>query len=954
MTYIDLLHDRIQVLQKEFDELDKQRKTLETTFQTITTSKAYKVWQGLNALKKRVMNFDKAIFSAQTQPAYRQEEYMGSLFEKSYKKSSDYYPYHKNLSVDSQSTIKPIAFYFPQFHPFPENDLFWGKGFTEWANISKTVPLFVNHNQPRLPGELGFYDTRLNEVLRDQIRIAKNYGIHGFCFHHYWFMGRKVMRAPYNHILSDPTLDIPFCLHWANEPWTVRWDGLSKSGVLLDQIHTPEDDIAFIKDIEPALKDKRYIKIDGKPLLIIYRPSLFPDIKSTVMRWNKYCQEQGIGQLYLATMQTSFEGMVDPKQYGFDAAIEYPPHNTPLDDIKDTMQLFYPTFNGHVFDYKQALQNTIKKSTPPYTWFRGVLPDWDCSPRRLNSDIMVNSNPTLYQAWLSSHCKYTKQHRIDNERYIFINAWNEWAEGAYLEPDRKWGFNYLQSTYNALKHFDRRIAVVAHIFHEDLLDEFINYFSNIPQIFDLYISTKPSAVSLIRKKCEVLSLAHKIDVRATVNKGRDIGPLLVEFKDVYRDYDYVCFVHSKKNQMYQNQSEKWRKYLLDNLMGNSDTVNSIWDQFRKDSKLGFVYPAPFPPIKSMMVWGSNLNKATKLAFKLQIKLNKQIVPEYPAGSMFWFRPHALQPLLNLHLGYDDFEPGSERMNDGTLAHAIERLFCLVVHKAGYRSTQVRYKPHKAELLAPSSPMVTNYRKVLINKPKIAVALHLYYPDLIPEIIDFLKHIPLDFDLWITTNKESSKVVKDAFKTAYDNGKIHIEICDNRGFDIGPFVSTLIKKLEVYDYVLKIHGKKSLYNPGHANWRKYLFSHLFGSEEVVETILTYFEENKDLGLVFPTTYPGVQKYNQEDPWRANWLKGRELGERMGIHMVKERQVMFPAGSMFWFRPEALKPLSDLNLALSDFEPGGKMLDGTYAHAIERLFSLIAKQGGYSSREVNFEN
>ena len=248
--------------------------------------------------------------------------------------------------------------------------------------MTKAVPLFEGHWQPRLPDELGFYDLRIKEVMHRQIELAKQHGIYGFCLHHYWFNGKRVMRVPYNNLLANPDLDIKFCLHWANEPWTVRWDGFAQSGVLLDQKHAPDDDIAFIKDIEPALKDERYIRIKGKPLLIIYRPSLFPDIKATTERWKEYCYKRGIGELYFAVMQTSFEGEVDPEQYGFDAAIEYPPHNTFMTDMRERVKFFDPDIQSNIFSYSDMVNKSLLNKKPEYTRFRGVLPDWDCTPRR--------------------------------------------------------------------------------------------------------------------------------------------------------------------------------------------------------------------------------------------------------------------------------------------------------------------------------------------------------------------------------------------------------------------------------------------------------------------------------------------------------------------------------------------------------------------------------------------
>jgi len=289
---------------------------------------------------------------------------------------------------------------------------------------------------------------RVGDVQRQQVELAKNYGLAGFCYYFYWFDRKRLLELPLRRHLENADIDLPFCLCWANENWTRRWKG-DDQAILIAQAHSAEDDLAFIEYVAPYLRDPRYIRVDAKPLLLVYRPRLLPDARATAKRWRDWCRANGIGEIFLACTQ-SFEA-VDPQAFGFDAAIEFPPMDRPP-DITDQIKLLNPNFTGVVYDWRSFVERSRAYSKPDYRLFRGVCPSWDNEARRPGrGTVFMHSTPALYQEWLENACSDTVARCANpEERLVFINAWNEWAEGAYLEPDRRYGYAWLRATRNAL------------------------------------------------------------------------------------------------------------------------------------------------------------------------------------------------------------------------------------------------------------------------------------------------------------------------------------------------------------------------------------------------------------------------------------------------------------------------------------------------------------------------
>lgn len=381
--------------------------------------------------------------------------------------------------------VRLIAFYLPQFHPIAENDAWWGSGFTDWTNVARATPQFVGHHQPRLPADLGFYDLRQPEVQIRQADLAKRYGVHGFCYYYYWFNGHRLLERPLEILLGNPRIEIPFCLCYANPSWTRRWDG-QEQDCLIRQRHSPPDDLAFIRSLFPFLRDPRYMRIAGKPLLLVYRTRLFPDMAATVRRWRSECHAAGIGDIYLVRAEVLGD-LTPADQIGFDASYEFPPNS--LDTVPVTVTPL-GNYAGTVVDYRLAAEGYKRRARPAHTFFRCVATGWDNTPRtRERALILKDSSPQAYFDWLSFAIDDTVRHNHADTRMVFINAWNEWGEGAHLEPCQQYGRQYLEAT---------RHALAAHaIAADDRGDE-----SNLTDALTTYLRAQAGEIVRVRAELE--------------------------------------------------------------------------------------------------------------------------------------------------------------------------------------------------------------------------------------------------------------------------------------------------------------------------------------------------------------------------------------------------------------------------------------------------------------------
>lgn len=361
---------------------------------------------------------------------------------------------NNEFSKEEVEKVKHIALYLTQFHPTKENDEWWGKNFTEWNNVAKATSQFVDHYQPHVPHDIGFYNLLSKETWLDQIKLAKNYGIYGFCFYFYWFNGRRLLEKPLDLFLNNKDLNMPFCLFWANDSWSRTWHGFadgkkcSQNTLLVEQSHNDEDDEAFIQHlIDNYFNDERYIKINGKPVLIIYHTYLFPDITKTVAKWRKKTREH-FSDLYL--MYVLMPGQEnEPLLEGFDSAMQFPPIGCKQKPLK-VKKLNYD-FQGTVYSYSEVVRTESQRQFKiPVA--RGCFPSWDNEARRPTKGISYqDGSPEIFEQYLTSMNQYSLLNPLENESIVFLNAWNEWAEGAHMEPDRNFGYAWLQAVANVIK-----------------------------------------------------------------------------------------------------------------------------------------------------------------------------------------------------------------------------------------------------------------------------------------------------------------------------------------------------------------------------------------------------------------------------------------------------------------------------------------------------------------------
>ena len=598
--------------------------------------------------------------------------------------------------------VKLVAFYVPLFysnHDSPELET------SHWARVVKAVPQYAGHHQPHLPTDVGFYDLHTPGILRRQIELAREHGIWGFCFHYYWAEGKNWADHPIEQFLSDNSLDMKFCVCWMND-----------SGFPFpDAPYQGHDYSSIIGSLARAFADPRYIRIDGKPVFIVRLPSALTDPAADIRSWRSKAEELGLPGLYLVASR-AVDGIAAVLP-GFDAAVEYPPHETSTPEVTGENELLDAEFKGRIFRYEDVLEEHTRPPEPPFVNFKGVMPGWDNEAHNPSRGISFTGNtPALFARWLDRSCR-TMMARPRKERFVFINAWNNWADGAHLEPDVRRGYANLHVTATVIRNYfndeqtqlriqeinsrfvkTAKTAIIFHCYYEDLIDSifqrFLTWFSDTDLFVTAGFDISEDAVNKIAQLCpNVFFLRQE-------NRGRDIRPFLFALRHIrLLGYELACKVHTKKTPHAETgYGDSWRESLMGTLVGSFASASEVGKQFDCDRKLGILAPEA-----SILDLASDPNHARNTFWVdrlLERMGRKDLLNGYhfhfPAGSMYWFRVDALAEFDKMVLEGDEFERELGQ-HDGTLAHAVERVVGLYAAHRGYSMRGISRSDRECEL-----------------------------------------------------------------------------------------------------------------------------------------------------------------------------------------------------------------------------------------------------------------
>jgi lipopolysaccharide biosynthesis protein len=590
----------------------------------------------------------------------------------------------------SPSGVKAVAFYLPQFHPIPENDAAWGEGFTEWRNVTRGQQEFTDHYQPRAPANYGYYDLRIPDIQVRQTRDAKAAGIGAFCYYYYWFDGRTPLAIPPLNHRDNPAIELPFCLCFANENWTKRWDGLDDE-VIFKQTYGNGFAERFWDDVAPFLKSRKYLRdAKGRPILLVYRPSIIPAFDRVAAAWKERAVEDGFPGLHVVA-GLGFENLRALTK-GADSYYEFPPLNSfaraSFGSVPPKALVHGRVGHSqtHVHDYRQFVMAERLLRSSPENIHPAVMPGWDNVARRpFAGNAFANVSAPLFEEW-TRRAAARAQHTPD--KLLFVNAWNEWAEGTYLEPDQRHGWAALAAFARGLEKTETQsssvqdlpVAIFVHAHYADVWGEICAQIEERVAVpFNLILTTSGRDDLPVPKS----KWLRDVEIHRVENRGRDILPFLTALGRTKFAFDIALKLHTKRSP-HRIDGAEWRRMLVDDLLppGGCKPIVSL---FREDPNIGFVAPEDHWARIGEHI-GSNLDQILALLECVEIDFSHLDLDtgRFIAGSMFWFRRGALGGL-----DLDELEAlfvDETGQVDGTPAHAMERLFSLIGERNGHVTT----------------------------------------------------------------------------------------------------------------------------------------------------------------------------------------------------------------------------------------------------------------------------
>lgn len=594
--------------------------------------------------------------------------------------------------------VKAIAFYSPHIPESHNSNDGFGK-VSNWADVSKAIPRYLGHYQPHLPDALGYYDVRVHGVVRKQVELAKQYGISGFCFELRRVSETEIL--PLQQLLADPTLEISFCVAWGERVAGTQHE----PGIAMNNSRTAEDRDVLLQFLAKAFADPRYIRIEGKPLLVISGHS---DGVFGVGRFRDRATAMGLPGLYIAVLcPPHVSDQLGAEFDAIDAIIEDPTCGKPV-EITAEIPLIDTHFKGKIYSYAEMLEAHTVPAESRHVILQNVVTGWDDEAGKPGEGrSFLGTSPTLYAKWLDRSCRLTMLHS-PAERFLFISSWNNWSEGAHLEPDRRFGYAYLHVTANVLRRYHRdastemlvndinagfsptsEVAIVLHCFYEDLIGPIFDRYLSRAKAADLIVTVRsdvsPKAIEEMRKRFpNIFFLPQE-------NRGRDIRPFLFALQRIRTlGYRFACKVHTKKTpQVEDGGGELWRLKLMDQLLGSDDSSEYVVQRFNGEDNLGLLVPRV--SVEDLGDLRNHIDNTFWLD-RLLARMNRpDLIGNYaltfPAGSMYWFRVEALDGFESLALAEDAFEQELGQ-RDGTLAHALERLVGLYALQQGYHMQEI--------------------------------------------------------------------------------------------------------------------------------------------------------------------------------------------------------------------------------------------------------------------------